>query len=187
MKRPGRLVVLSGPSGVGKSTIVKTLRAQPNLWPNLWLSVSATTRPIRPGEIDGLHYFFWQEREFQEAIQKGTFLEWADFAGYRYGTPVAPVKEHLAEGQDVLLEIDLQGARQIKASDKSALTVFLAPPSFDELVRRLTGRGTESEEVIQRRLELAEAEMAAISEFDHVVVNSEVEKVVATLVALAHT
>ena len=91
MKRPGRLVVLSGPSGVGKSTIVRALRAQPDLWPNLWLSVSATTRPIRPGEVDGLHYFFWQEGEFREAIQKGTFLEWADFAGYRYGTPVAPV------------------------------------------------------------------------------------------------
>ncbi|GAA2142230.1 guanylate kinase [Kitasatospora kazusensis] len=179
-ERP-RLTVLSGPSGVGKSTVVAHMRQQ---HPEAWLSVSATTRRPRPGEQHGVHYYFVDNDEFDKLIANGELLEWAVFAGNRYGTPRAAVLEKLESGVPVLLEIDLQGARQVRESMAEALLVFLAPPSWEELVRRLTGRGTESQSVIERRLEAAKVELAAEAEFDMTLVNRSVEQVVAELLAL---
>jgi len=179
--RLGRLTVLSGPSGVGKSTVVAHLRAQ---HPEVWLSVSATTRPPRPGDVDGETYHFVTAAEFAAMVSRGEFLEWANFAGHSYGTPRAPVEEHLAAGMPVILEIELNGARQVRASQPDALFVFLTPPSWDALVERLTGRGTEPPEVIARRLEVATVELAAAAEFDVTLVNDDVGEVCARLVAL---
>ena len=176
------LVVLSGPSGVGKSTVVKALRAE---HPEVWLSVSATTRFPRPGETDGVHYRFVTREEFAELVDSGGLLEWAEFAGNLYGTPRQPVLDHLAAGRPVLLEIDLQGARQVRAVMPAAKLVFLAPPSWDELVRRLTGRGTEDAAVVEKRLAVARDELAAEPEFDVTLVNTSVPEVVGQLVALA--
>ncbi|SCE45936.1 guanylate kinase [Streptomyces sp. di188] len=179
-ERP-RLTVLSGPSGVGKSTVVAHMRKE---HPEVWLSVSATTRKPRPGEQHGVHYFFVTDEEMDKLIANGELLEWAEFAGNRYGTPRAAVAEHLEAGVPVLLEIDLQGARQVRESLADAQLVFLAPPSWEELVRRLTGRGTESPEVIERRLEAARTELAAEPEFDTTLVNTSVEEVARELLAL---
>ena len=176
------LVVLSGPSGVGKSTVVKALRAE---HPEVWLSVSATTRFPRPGETHGVHYRFVSREEFAELVESGGLLEWAEFAGNLYGTPRQPVLDNLAAGRPVVLEIDLQGARQVRALMPAAKLVFLAPPSWDELVRRLTGRGTEDAAVVEQRLAVARDEMAAEPEFDVTLVNTSVPDVVAQLVALA--
>jgi guanylate kinase len=178
------LLVLSGPSGVGKSTVVRELRAR---HPEVWLSVSATTRFPRPGEVDGVHYRFVSQEQFDELVTSGGLLEWAQFAGNRYGTPREPVLERLAAGHPVLLEIDLQGARQVRASMPEATLVFLAPPSWDELVRRLTGRGTESPDVVEQRLTTARDELAAEGEFDLTLVNTSVEDVVARLLTLLGT
>jgi guanylate kinase len=177
----GRLIVLSGPGGVGKSTIVSKLRSEADFF----FSVSATTRPPRAGEIDGVDYHFVDEIRFDQMIADGEFLEWAHFAGYRYGTPSAPVQSALANGLNVLLEIEIDGARQIRSSRPDALLVFLQPPSMVELEDRIRGRGTDSPERIEARLKLAHEEMAAAGEFDEILINHQVEQVVAALVSLA--
>jgi guanylate kinase len=175
-----RLTVLSGPSGVGKSTVVAHMR---KVHPEVWLSVSATTRKPRPGEKPGVQYYFVDDDEFDKLVANGELLEWAEFAGNRYGTPRGAVLEKLAAGESVLLEIDLQGARLVRESMPEAQLIFLAPPSWEELVRRLTGRGTEDEERVARRLLLAREEMAAGTEFDEVIVNDDLEQAADRLVA----
>lgn len=179
----GRLVVLAGPSAVGKSTVVSRLRDDVD---NLYFSVSMTTRQPRPGETDGVDYFFVTPEDFQEHIDAGDMLEWAEIHGglQRSGTPAQPVQEALQAGRPVLVEVDLAGARNVKAAMPEAETVFLAPPSWDVLVERLTGRGTEPQDVIDRRLQTAETELAAQKEFDHVVVNNELDEAVTAISAI---
>lgn len=169
---PAPLVVVSGPSGVGKSTVVARALARD---PRIWLSVSATTRQPRAGEQDGREYFFVTDAEFDRLIETDGLLEWAAFAGHRYGTPRAPVEDRRAHGTPVLLEIEVQGARQVRQQVPGALLVFLEPPSWEVLAARLTGRGTESPEAVERRLSAARAELAAAGEFDAVLVNADVE------------
>jgi guanylate kinase len=179
---PSRLVVLAGPTAVGKGTLAAVIREE---HPEVWISVSATTRAPRPGEVHGVHYLFVDDAEFDEMVARGDLLEWAVVHGTaRYGTPRGAVEEALAAGRPALLEIDLQGARQVKATMPEALFVFLKPPSWEELVRRLIGRGTESEAERERRLETARAELAAESEFDVTIVNHEVHAAADELVAL---
>lgn len=179
----GRLLVLAGPSGVGKSRVVAELR---EAVPELLFSVSATTRPPRVGEVDGRDYHFVDRSAFDGLIEDGELLEWAEVHGglQRSGTPRRPVDEARAQGRPVLVEVDLQGARSVKSAVPEAVTVFLAPPSFDELARRLTDRGTESPEQRERRLHTAVEEMAAQDEFDVVVVNDDLRDVVGRLVEL---
>jgi guanylate kinase len=180
---PGsRLVVLAGPTAVGKGTVAAYIREH---YPDVQLSVSATTRPPRPGEIDGTHYFFLSDEQFDRMIEAHQFLEWAQVHNaYRYGTPRAPIEAALAEGRNVLLEIDIQGARQVRDAFPEARLVFLLPPTWDELVRRLTGRGTESAEEQARRLETAKVELAAQEEFDATVVNTDVPEAAREVVDL---
>lgn len=177
-----RLVVVAGPSAVGKGTLVAALRARNK---DVWVSVSATTRPPRPGEVDGVHYFFVSPDEFTRMVDNGELLEWAVVHGVnRYGTPRAPVTEKLDRGIAVVLEIDLQGARQVKQSMPEALFVFVAPPSFEVLVERLAIRGTEGSEERERRLRTAREELAAVDEFDVTVVNDKLDDAVAELEAI---
>ncbi len=178
----GRLTVLAGPTAVGKGTVAAYVREH---HPEVWISVSATTRPPRPGEQDGRHYWFVSDQEFDRMVGADELLEWAVVhRSARYGTPRRPVEQALADGRPALLEIDLQGARQVRRSMPGALFVFLKPPSWEELVRRLVGRGTESEGQRARRLETAREELAAEAEFDATVVNTEVHLAADQLVAL---
>ncbi|MBF4546620.1 guanylate kinase [Corynebacterium afermentans subsp. lipophilum] len=179
----GQLVVLAGPSAVGKSTVVGGLRTAV---PDLYFSVSMTTRAPRPGEVDGKDYFFVTPEHFQGRIDRGEMLEWADIHGglQRSGTPAGPVQEAMEAGRPVLVEVDLAGARNIKRLLPEARTVFLAPPSWDVLVQRLTGRGTETPEVIERRLTTARKELDAQGEFDTVVVNDDVDAAVAAIAGI---
>jgi guanylate kinase len=179
---PSTLVVLAGPTAVGKGTVSAYIREN---YPDVLLSVSATTRKPRPGEVDGVHYYFIGDDEFDRMIAAGEFLEWAVVHNsYRYGTPRPPIDEALGEGKRVLLEIDLQGARQVRASMPEARLVFLLPPSWDELVRRLIGRGTEESAEQQRRLDTAKVELAAQDEFDFKVINREVSAAALEVVEL---
>ncbi len=185
MTPPSRLTVLAGPTAVGKGTLAAFVREH---HPQVWLSVSATTRRPRPGEVDGVHYHFVDDAEFDRMAREGELLEWAVVHGRaRYGTPRGPVEQALAEARPALLEIDLQGARQVRATMPDALFVFLAPPSWDELVRRLVGRGTEDAEERRARLATAKDELAAASEFDATVVNDDVRRAAEELVSLMST
>jgi guanylate kinase len=177
-----RLVVLAGPTAVGKGTVAAAVRER---HPEIWISVSATTRKPRPGELNGVHYWFVSDAEFDQMVAEGDLLEWAVVhKGARYGTPRRPVEEALAAGRPTMLEIDLQGARQVRDSMPDALFVFLVPPSWEELERRLVGRGTETEAERVRRLDTALVELAAEDEFDRTIVNREVNAAADELVAL---
>jgi guanylate kinase len=177
-----KLLVLAGPTAVGKGTVARYIVEH---HPEIMLSVSATTRAPRPGERNGVAYYFMNDEEFDGLVQSGQMLEFAVVHGkHRYGTPRGPVEAAMNAGHPVLLEIDIQGARQVKAAMPEAITVFLTPPSWDELVRRLEGRGTETEEEMARRLATAETELASQGEFDHVIVNEEVARCAEAVVEL---
>jgi guanylate kinase len=176
-----RLYVLAGPSGVGKGSVIAAVRRR---HPDVWVSVSVTTRAPRAGETDGVEYHFVTAAEYERMIADGELLEHAVYGGNGYGTPRAAVEARLAVGQPAVLEIDLQGARQVKHAMPESHLVFLAPPSFEELARRLSGRGTEPDDVVRRRLEIAREELAAEHEFETVIVNDDVERAADALVAL---
>ncbi len=178
--RPARacLLVVSGPSGVGKGTVVAALAAARD---DVEVAVSATTRPLRPGEVDGVHYHFLDDQAFDELTAEGGFLEWATYNGYRYGTPWASVREPLAQGRTVLLEIDVQGAQQVRKLFSDAVLVFLLPPSLAALEARIRGRGTDDEATIARRVVLARQELVQAGTFDHQVTNAQVDQAAADL------
>ena len=177
----GKLIVLSGPGGVGKSTIAAYIREHGTFW----VSVSSTTRQPRVNEKNGVEYYFLTEEEFDQEIARNHFLEWAHFAGARYGTPREPVEHELSAGKNVLLEIDIEGAKQVKVHAPEAILVFLEPPSWEELVSRLERRATDSPQRRAERLQLAQEELAAASFFDHRLINDQVENVVQKLLSLA--
>lgn len=182
-ERPGRglMLLISGPSGCGKSSICKRLLEDPNVV----FSISATTRPMRPGEVDGVHYHFLDRKRFREYVEHGDFIEWAEVHGNLYGTLREPMERALAEGKVYLVEIDVQGALQLRALGLEGLYVFIAPPDFETLERRLIGRGTDPPDVITRRLQKAHDEYEERGKYDHVVVNDELERAVAEVRELA--
>jgi guanylate kinase len=182
--RTGTLFVLAGPSGVGKGSVVRELVAKD---PSLSLSVSVTTRPPRPGEVDGVDYFFVDEDAFARMVAAGELLEWAEIVGHRSGTPKGFVEDRLGEGRDVILEIDVVGASQVRERVPDSVLIFLEPPSLEELERRLRGRGTETEEAIRLRLQTAAWELEQRSWFDHVVVNDDLERAAGLVAAIIET
>lgn len=171
-RHTGRLIVLTGPSGVGKGTLVRSLLQR---HPQLYLSISATTRSPRASEIDGEHYYFVSRSDFEKMIAEQQLLEWAEFAGNYYGTPRLPIEQQIAQGKSILLEIELEGARQIHQSFPSALRIFILPPSFAELEKRLRDRSSDSDEAILRRLQRAQVEVDAAGEFDLQIINDDFE------------
>ena len=179
----GRLLVLTGPSGVGKGTILQALLTH---YPQVWLSVSATTRPPRPGERHGENYFFLDRQSFMDQVAQGEFLEWAEFAGYAYGTPAGPIRSRLRAGQTVVLEIEVEGARQVRRHLPTAVQVFLRPPSMATLEERIRGRGSDSEDAIAKRISRAREELARAEEFDHVILNGDLNQAIAEVEAILH-
>lgn len=177
----GKLIVISGPSGVGKSTVMKQLLSQCD---NMRFSVSATTRPIRPGETDGVNYYFMNRQEFQNLIQQDALLEYAEYVGNFYGTPEGPLNDTLALGHDILLDIEVQGALNVKKRRSDAILIFLAAPSFQELERRLTGRGDTSEAVCRDRLNWARWEYSQAPNYDYIVVNDSVDLAVQEIISI---
>lgn len=181
MLSTGRLIVITGPSGVGKGTLVHALLGR---HPELHLSISVTTRSPRPGEVDGRDYYFVDRPRFLEMVNKSELLEWAEFAGNCYGTPLLPLKQRIEAGTSVVLEIELQGARQIRQTYPQAQHIFIRPPSMTELERRLRTRGKDSEDAIARRLQRATEEIAAADEFDFQIVNDDLEKTLEQIEAM---
>lgn len=180
-KKQGMLIVLSGPSGCGKGTIIQEFLKNN---PNTWLSVSATSRPKRPGEIDGVTYYLLSKEEFEEKIKEGAFLEYASYAGNYYGTPKAPIKEKLEKGMDVLLEIEIQGALKIKEMLPETIFIFVLPPSMKELRKRLEGRNTEDQAKIEKRFQRAYEEINEVSKYNYVIVNDKLEEAVTKMEAI---
>lgn len=180
-RRTGNLFIVSGPSGAGKGTLVKELLHQV---PDVWVSVSMTTRAPRPGEVEGCHYFFTTAAEFDRLIDTGGLLEWAEVHGNRYGTPRAAVEGKIAERRQVILEIDPQGAFQIRDVMPESILVFIMPPSKDELRRRLSGRGSETDEQVEVRMRTADRELALVGKYDHVVINDDVSRATEELVRI---
>lgn len=179
--RKGNLFIISGPSGAGKGTLVKAIAP---VVPDIWVSVSVTTRAPRPGEVEGQHYFFISDDEFSRLIATHGLLEWAEVHGNRYGTPRAAVEQKVAEGRQVVLEIDPQGAFQVKSLVPDSVLIFIMPPSWDELERRLVGRGSETESQVETRMETARRELDLVGEYDHVVLNDDVPGASAMLMGL---
>lgn len=177
----GKLIVISGPSGVGKSTVIKQVMG---LCPNLQFSVSATTRPMRPGEVDGKNYFFVDKAQFQKMIDENALLEYAEYVGNYYGTPAEPLDQALEQGKDILLDIEVQGALNVKRLRPDAALIFMLAPSFQEIEKRLTGRGDTSPELIRNRLERARWEYSQAKQYDYLVVNDDVEKAAAEIRAI---
>ena len=181
MRNPKKLIILTGPSGVGKGSVIKEILAKEK---NIWLSVSATTREPRKGEKDGENYFFLNQKKFKEMIEQNLFLEWAQFAENYYGTPLSSVKEKIKKGFTVLLEIEVEGARQIKEKFPEALSIFLLPPNKTELERRIRNRGTEKEEAIKNRLSRANYEISLSNQFDYELTNNRVDETAMRIVKL---
>ena len=177
----GKLYIISAPSGTGKSTVINKML---ELRPGIFFSVSATTRAPRQGEVDGVNYLFMTREQFEAMIERGEFLEHAEYVGNCYGTPLLPITEHLEQGTDALLDIEVQGFRQIKAKMPEAVSVFIVPPSLEELERRLRGRGTDSDETIAKRLETAKIELQTADDYDYVVVNDEVDRTAGEILSI---
>jgi len=170
--KQGRLIVISGPSGTGKGSIIKKVMEQ---WPAAEFSISMTTRGMREGEEDGVHYYFTTHEVFEETIAQGGFLEWADVFGNYYGTPKAPVERRLGQGADIILDIDIQGGMNVRKAMPDAVLIFILPPTMKELRRRLENRGTDAQDVIEKRLAKALTEIGAAREYDYVVVNDDLD------------
>jgi len=181
MKNKGDIFVISAPSGTGKTTLVRLLLSR---FPTLSFSISYTTRLPRPGEVNGQHYFFVNEKEFKKSIAKGEMLEWAKVYGHYYGTPLTFVQEKIAAGKDIVLDIDIQGAQAVKKKMPEAILIFLIPPSWNELQRRITSRSSDSPEEIKKRLEAAKKEILAAREFDYIVINDVLENALKELVSI---